>query len=144
MWLSIALAAVLDFVQYWTKFSDYESCGLFICVIFAQITVLVVILTLRLISAKIISILPTQKAGKGCNGMKKTVFGSALMICGMIASCAEYVAQRIEVVAFKLVDYAYVDGNILLSLGGMVLFLAGIAVCVMSLAGGSDRDHTNG
>lgn len=76
--------------------------------------------------------------------MKKTIFGAALMVCGMIASCTEYVAQRIEVVTFKLVDYSYMDGNLLLGLGGVVLFLAGAALCMMGFVSKRDSGHTNG
>ena len=62
--------------------------------------------------------------------MKKTILGSALMICGMIAGCTEYLVQTIVAIAFKL---EHVDANVLLSLGGPILFFVGLVLCVIGL-----------
>ena len=52
--------------------------------------------------------------------MKKTIFGSALMICGMIASCAEYLSHQI---LFAAPDVAVIGENFLLLYGGPILIL---------------------
>ena len=67
--------------------------------------------------------------------MKKTVFGAALMVCGIIAGCTEYLAHQI---LFAAPDIAVIGENYLLLWGGPVLCVAGLAICLMDFMGGSD------
>ena len=67
--------------------------------------------------------------------MKKTVLGAALMICGMIAGCTEYLAHQI---LFAAPDIAVIGENYLLLYGGPVLFITGFVLCIMGLTGGRD------
>ena len=62
--------------------------------------------------------------------MKKTIFGSALMICGMIAGCAEYLSHQI---LFAAPDVARIGTNYLLQYGGPILFLVGLIFCIAGL-----------
>ena len=62
--------------------------------------------------------------------MKKTIFGSALMICGMIAGCAEYLSHRI---LFAAPDVARIGENYLLKYGGPILFVVGLVICIATL-----------
>lgn len=62
--------------------------------------------------------------------MKKTIFGSALMICGMIAGCAEYLSHSILVAAPNV---TIGRGSYLLSWGGPALFVIGLVLCIASL-----------
>ena len=62
--------------------------------------------------------------------MKKTIFGSALMICGMIASCAEYLSHQI---LFAAPDVAVIGENFLLLYGGPILMIIGIVFCIAGL-----------
>lgn len=62
--------------------------------------------------------------------MKKTIFGSALMICGMIAGCAEYLSHRIQ---FSAPDVARIGENYLLKYGGPILFVIGLVICIAAL-----------
>ena len=67
--------------------------------------------------------------------MKKTVLGAALMICGMIAGCTEYLAHQI---LFAAPDIAVIGENYILLYGGPVLFITGFVLCIMGLTGGRD------
>ena len=69
--------------------------------------------------------------------MKKTIFGSALMVCGMIAGCAEYLSHSILVAAPNV---TIGRGSYLLSLGGPALFVIGLVLCVASLVEKSSSD----
>ena len=62
--------------------------------------------------------------------MKKTIFGSALMICGMIAGCTEYLSHQI---LFAAPDVAKIGENYFLKYGSIVLFVAGLVICVAAL-----------
>lgn len=62
--------------------------------------------------------------------MKKTIFGSALMICGMIAGCTEYLSHQI---LFAAPDVARIGTNYLLQYGGPILFLVGLIFCIAGL-----------
>ena len=62
--------------------------------------------------------------------MKKTIFGSALMICGMIAGCTEYLKHQI---LFAAPDVARIGVNYLLQYGGPILFVAGLVFCIAGL-----------
>lgn len=62
--------------------------------------------------------------------MKMTIFGSALMICGMIASCTEYLEQKI---LFAAPNVTTIGENYLLSWGGKILITAGLVLCIISL-----------
>ena len=62
--------------------------------------------------------------------MKKTIFGSALMICGMIAGCTEYLSHQI---LFAAPDVAKIGVNYLLQYGGPILFIAGLVFCIAGL-----------
>ncbi len=62
--------------------------------------------------------------------MKKMIFGSALMVCGIIASCAEYLSHQI---LFAAPDIAVIGENYLLSWGGPIAFVAGLILCIYSL-----------
>ena len=62
--------------------------------------------------------------------MKKTIFGSALMICGMIAGCTEYLSHQI---LFAAPDVAKIGVNYLLHYGGPILFIAGLVFCIAGL-----------
>ena len=62
--------------------------------------------------------------------MKKTIFGSALMICGMIAVCAEYLSGRIQ---FAAPDIAKIGSNYLLQYGGSILLIVGLVFCIAGL-----------
>ena len=62
--------------------------------------------------------------------MKKTIFGSALMICGMIASCAEYLSHQI---LFAAPDVAKIGENFLLLYGGPILIIVGFVFCIAGL-----------
>ena len=67
--------------------------------------------------------------------MKKSVLGAALMICGMIAGCTEYLAHQI---LFAAPDVAVIGENFLLLWGGPVLFVAGFVLCVIDFINGKD------
>ncbi len=67
--------------------------------------------------------------------MKKTVLGAALMVCGMIASCTEYLAHQI---LFAAPDIAIIGENYLLLWGGPALFIIGLVLCIMDLTGGTN------
>lgn len=62
--------------------------------------------------------------------MKKTIFGSALMICGMIAGCTEYLSHQI---LFAAPDVARIGENYLLKYGGPILFVVGLVLCIVAL-----------
>ena len=62
--------------------------------------------------------------------MKKTIFGSALMICGMIAGCTEYLSHQI---LFAAPDVAKIGVNYLLQYGGPILFVVGLVFCIAGL-----------
>ena len=62
--------------------------------------------------------------------MKKTIFGSALMICGMIAGCTEYLSHQI---LFAAPDVARIGENYLLKYGSIVLFVVGRVGCIAAL-----------
>lgn len=68
--------------------------------------------------------------------MKKTVFGSALMICGIIAACTEYLKHQI---LFAAPDVAVIGENYLLSWGGIIAFAAGLILCASGLFSGNDN-----
>jgi len=70
--------------------------------------------------------------------MKKTIFGSALMICGMIAGCAEYLSHQI---LFAAPDVAKIGENYLLSWGGPILFVVGLVLCIVDLICKKDSDE---
>ena len=72
--------------------------------------------------------------------MKKTIFGSALMICGMIAGCAEYLSHNILVAAPNV---SIVRGNFILSWGGPILFLVGLILCIIGLVSNADTNNQN-
>ena len=67
--------------------------------------------------------------------MKKTVFGAALMICGMIAGCTEYLAHKI---LFAAPDIAVIGENYLLRWGGPVLFFIGLILCAIDFINGKE------
>ena len=67
--------------------------------------------------------------------MKKTVLGAALMVCGMIAGCTEYLAHQI---LFAAPDIAVIGENYLLLWGGPVLFVAGLVMCMIDFINGKD------
>ena len=69
--------------------------------------------------------------------MKKTIFGSALMICGMIAGCAEYLSHQI---LFAAPDVAKIGSNYLLQYGGPILFFVGLAFCIAGLTERNGND----
>lgn len=62
--------------------------------------------------------------------MKKTIFGCALMICGVIAYCTEYVAQQI---LFAAPNVAVAGNNYLLLFGGPILLVVGLVFCIAGL-----------
>lgn len=62
--------------------------------------------------------------------MKKTIFGSALMVCGMIAGCTEYLSHQI---LFAAPDVAKIGSNYILKYGGPILFIAGLVICIAAL-----------
>ena len=62
--------------------------------------------------------------------MKKIVFGSALMICGIIAGCTDYLAHQI---LFAAPDVAVIGENYLLYYGGRIAFIVGLVLCIVSL-----------
>ena len=62
--------------------------------------------------------------------MKKTIFGSALMICGMIAGCTEYLSHQI---LFAAPDIAKIGSNYILKYGGPILFVIGLVICIAAL-----------
>lgn len=62
--------------------------------------------------------------------MKKMVFGSSLMICGMVAACAEYLSHQI---LFAAPDVATIGSNYLLQYGGPILLLVGLVFCIAGL-----------
>lgn len=62
--------------------------------------------------------------------MKKVIFGSALMICGVIASSAEYLSHRI---LFAAPDVAKIGVNYLLYYGGPILFILGLILAFIGL-----------
>ena len=62
--------------------------------------------------------------------MKKTIFGSALMICGVIAACAEYLSGIIQ---FAAPDIAKIGSNYLLQYGGPILLIGGLVFCIAGL-----------
>ena len=69
--------------------------------------------------------------------MKKTIFGSALMICGMIASCAEYLSHQI---LFAAPDVAKIGENFLLLYGGPILIIVGLVFCIAGLTEKNNDD----
>lgn len=62
--------------------------------------------------------------------MKKVILGSALMICGVIAACTEYLKHAIY---FAAPSIAVIGKNYLLSWGGVIVIIIGIILCVMGL-----------
>ncbi len=62
--------------------------------------------------------------------MKKTIFGSALMICGMIAGCTKYLAHQI---LFAAPDIATIGENYLLLWGCPILLIVGLVFCIAGL-----------
>ncbi|MBQ2855700.1 MAG: hypothetical protein IJE78_01040 [Bacteroidaceae bacterium] len=62
--------------------------------------------------------------------MKKTIFGSALMVCGMIAGCTEYLSHQI---LFAAPDIAKIGSNYILKYGGPILFVVGLVICIAAL-----------
>lgn len=62
--------------------------------------------------------------------MKKTIFGSALMVCGMIAGCTEYLSHQI---LFAAPDVAKIGSNYILKYGGPILFILGLVICIAAL-----------
>ena len=62
--------------------------------------------------------------------MKKTIFGSALMVCGMIAGCTEYLSHQI---LFAAPDIAKIGSNYILKYGGPILFFVGLVICIAAL-----------
>lgn len=69
--------------------------------------------------------------------MKKIIFGSALMICGMIASCTEYLSGIIQFAAPYIVK---TGSNYLLQYGGPPLLIVGVIFCIASMTNGEDSD----
>ena len=65
--------------------------------------------------------------------MKKLIFGCALMICGMIAGCSEYLSHQI---LFAAPDVAVIGENYLLSYGGPIFFASGLILCIIGLTDG--------
>ena len=62
--------------------------------------------------------------------MKKTIFGSALMICGIIAGCTEYLSHKI---LFAAPNIAKIGSNYILKYGGPILFVIGLIICIAAL-----------
>ena len=62
--------------------------------------------------------------------MKKTIFGSALMICGIIAGCTEYLCHKI---LFAAPNIAKIGSNYILKYGGPILFVIGLVICIAAL-----------
>lgn len=69
--------------------------------------------------------------------MKKTIFGSALMVCGTIAYCAEYLKHQI---LFAAPDVAKIGTNYLLQYGGPILFVIGLILCIIGLISNDDSN----
>ena len=69
--------------------------------------------------------------------MKKTIFGSALMICGMIAGCAEYLSHKI---LFAAPDVGKIGSNFLLQYGGPILFVIGLILFIIGLVSNDDSN----
>ncbi len=67
--------------------------------------------------------------------MKKTILGAALMVCGMIAGCTEYLAHQI---LFAAPDIAVIGENYLLLWGGPILFIVGLVLCVIDFVSGKE------
>jgi len=68
--------------------------------------------------------------------MKKTIFGAALMICGALAACTEYLKHAIF---FATPTISVIGENYLLSKGGIILFIAGTILCAFSIFKNSDN-----
>ena len=62
--------------------------------------------------------------------MKKVIFGSALLICGVIAGCTEYLSHQI---LFAAPDVARIGANYLLQYGGPILAVVGLGFCIAGL-----------
>lgn len=67
--------------------------------------------------------------------MKKTIFGAALMVCGIVAACAEYLSH---IILFAAPDVSVIGSNYLLQYGGPVLFVAGLILCIAALSQGDN------
>lgn len=74
---------------------------------------------------------------KTCDDMKKIIFGSALMICGIIAACTAYLAHQI---LFAAPDVAIIGENYLLRWGGPILLIVGLVLCIAGLTENSIED----
>ena len=61
---------------------------------------------------------------------EKIVFGSALMISGVVAACAEYLSHQI---LFAAPDVATIGSNYLLKYGGPILLVVGLVFCIAGL-----------
>lgn len=70
--------------------------------------------------------------------MKKIIFGSALMICGMIASCTEYLSGIIQ---FSAPYIAKTGSNYLLQYGGPLLLIVGVIFCIAGMIAGKGSDE---
>lgn len=70
--------------------------------------------------------------------MKKIVFGSALMICGIIAACTESLKQTI---LFAEPSVLVVGENYLLSWGGRIAFVIGLILCIIGLFSRNDNNE---
>ena len=60
-----------------------------------------------------------------------------MMICGMIASCAEYLSHQI---LFAAPDVAKIGENFLLLYGGPILIIVGIVFCIAGLTEKNNDD----
>lgn len=69
--------------------------------------------------------------------MKKIIFGAALMICGIIAACTEYLSHQI---LFAAPDVAVIGSNYLLQYGGPILIIAGLVFCIIGFTEDSDEE----
>ena len=57
------------------------------------------------------------------------------MVCGTIAGCTEYLSHNI---LFAAPDIAVIGENYLLLWGGPILFVAGLAMCIIDFMSGRD------
>ncbi len=69
--------------------------------------------------------------------MKKTIFGSALTVCGMLAGCTEYLSRQI---LFAAPYVAKIGSNYLLAYGGPILFVVGLVFCIAGLIEKNSKD----
>ena len=72
----------------------------------------------------------SEKVAKVKNFIKREYLALSLMVCGMIAGCAEYLSRRI---LFAAPDVAKIGSNYLLEYGGPILLVVGLVFCIAGL-----------